>query len=193
MKPEKRKEYLIKKNLKTDKLETEQVPVGTQKGLQLRIASLLNKKGLAYAGFEQLYDLRKKIYNVRQLTGENLITFRPPHDQNLKITLANAHESDPYMKRQTGFYTKYVFGDEIRPRLSPLQIDIPKSKGENDDLVEDVITSKEHKGFMKFVAQVNYMSNIHGHMQNIWNQSFVFGYCWRMENTIFGRNGKFQS
>lgn len=175
------REYIYEVDKKSGKGRLRQVEKGTAAGLQARIVSLKsrNKEGLAYAGYEQLYDLKKKVYNVKNLTkeitGENLITFRPPHDQNLKITLANAHESDPYMKRQTGFYTNYVFGDEIKPMLAPLQIETPKSRGENDDLVDKIITAKERKGFMKFVAQVNYMSNIHSHMQDIWNQSFVFG------------------
>lgn len=179
MKPEKRKEFLIRRNKETGKQDVVPVVSGTYDGLQARIISLRRNDSLNYGGFEQIYDLRKKVYNVKNLTkeitGENLITFRPPHDQNLKITLANAHESDPYMKRQTGFYTNYVFGDEIKPMLAPLQIDTPKTRGENDDLVDKVITKKERQGFMRFVAQVNYMSNIHSHMQDIWNQSYVFG------------------
>lgn len=172
------RQYVHEVDNKTGKERLRQVAQGTSEGLQARIVSLgikRNKEGLAYGGFEQLYDLKKKIYNVRQLTGENLISFRPPHDQNLKITLANAHESDPYMKRQTAFYTKYVFGDEIKPMLAPLQIDTPKSREENDELVRKVISKTEHEGLMKFVAQVNYMSNIYSHMQDIWNQAYVFG------------------
>lgn len=176
-----RKEFLIRRNKETGKQDVVPVPIGTFDGFQARVISLnsRNRQGLAYAGYEQLYDLKKKIYNVKNLTseitGENLITFRSPHDQNLKMTLANAHESDPYMKRQTGFYTNYVFGDEIKPMLAPLQNETPKSRGENDDLVRKVITKSEHEGFMKFVSQVNYISDIHSHMQDIWNQSYVFG------------------
>lgn len=181
MAEKKRKEFIIRKNLKTNKHEEVPVPNGTLQVFGARMVSLrsTDRQGLAYAGYEKLYDLKDKVYNVRNLSnvmsGEDLITFRPPHTQDLKITLANAHESDPYMKRQTGFYTKYVFGDEIKPMIAPLQVETPKSRGENDDLVDKIITSKERKGFMKFVGQVNYISNIHSHMQKIWNQSYVFG------------------
>jgi hypothetical protein len=172
-------EYVHERDKETGKERFRQVPLGTKRVLEARIVSLRQGEGLAYGGFEKLYDLKNKVYNVRTLSnimsGEDLITFRPPHTQDLKITLANAHESDPYLKRITAFYTKYVFGDEIKPILAPLQNENPKSKEENDDLVQKVVSEKEHKGFMKFVAQVNYISNVHSNLQNIWNQSYVFG------------------
>jgi hypothetical protein len=173
----KNKEYLIKKNIETGEVKAVPVPTGTLEMTNARVISLRSqrKDGLAYAGFEQLYDLKRKIYNVKQLTGEDLITFRPPHTQELKIALANAHESDPYLKRITGFYTDYVFGDKIKPRIVPLQIDTPKSREENDDLVRKVITKKEHERFTKLVTVVNYMSDIENHMRDIWQQSYVFG------------------
>lgn len=166
-------DFLYKKDLETGENKFVPLPEGTLKQYQMRVISL--KRGLAYAGFEQLYDLKKKIYNVKNLSGDNLITFRPIHSQELKTSLINAHESDPYMKRATGFYTDYTFGDEVKPRLCPLQIDTPKSKGENDDLVRKVITKKEHEGFMKFIAAVNYMSNIHSELKKIWHQSYPIG------------------
>lgn len=173
----KRKEYLIKKDLQTGEVKPVPIATGTLEMVNARVVSLNSNRrdGLAYAGFEQLYDLRKKIYNVKQLTGEDLITFRPPHTQELKIALANAHESDPYLKRITGFYTDYVFGDRIKPRIVPLQIDTPKTRKENDDLVRKVITKKEHERFMKLVTAVNYMADIESHMRDIWQQSYVFG------------------
>lgn len=167
-------EYLIKKDPNTGKIETEQLPDGSFNTYKARVVSLKNK-GVAFAGFEELYDLQKKIYNVRTLSGDNLITFKPPHSQELKTSLANAHESDPYMKRITGFYTDYTFGDEIKPRLVPLQIDTPKSREESDILVRKVISKKEHEDFMKFITAVNYMSDIHTVLKGIWHQSYVFG------------------
>lgn len=177
MTEKKRKEFLVRRNDTSGKPEAVPVPVGTQAGLQARIVSLTNRRrdGLAYAGFEKIYDLKKKIYNVKQLTGDDLITFRPPHSQELKIALANAHESDPYLSRITKFYTDYVFGDEIKPRLVPLQINTPASRKENDDLVRKVISKKEHERFLRMIAVVNYMSGIEKHMKKIWQQSYVFG------------------
>lgn len=175
-----RKEFLIRKNNETGKNDVIPVVSGTFDGLRARVVSLssINDK-LNYGGFEQIYDLRKKVYNVKNLTkeitGENLITFRPPHDQNLKITLANAHEADPYLRRQTGFYTNYVFGDEVKPLLAPLQNETPKTRQENNDLVDKIIGKKKREEFMRYITQVNYMSGIHSHMQDIWNQSYVFG------------------
>jgi hypothetical protein len=166
-------EYVIKKDQNTGEISTKQVPNGTLKGLQVRNASL---RGVVnFGGFEDLYQLKRNIYNVRTLTGENLISFRPPHSQELKTSLANAHESDPYMKRITGFYTDYTFGDNIKPVLTPLQLDKPRSKKENDDLVRKIITKTEHEGFMKFIAAVNYISKIDSAMKTIWHQSYPFG------------------
>jgi len=166
-------EFLVKRDLNTNQLVTEQVPAGTWKTYKARTVSL--RRGVAYAGFEQYYDLKKTVYNVRNLSGDDLITFRPVHSQELKTTLANAHESDPYMKRITGFYTDYTFGDEIKPVLVPLQTDTPKTREENDDLVQKVITKKEHEGFMRFIVAVNKMSHIHSELKKIWHQSYVFG------------------
>lgn len=173
----KRKEFLVRKDTETGDLKPVPIATGTLDIVNARVVSLTSqrKDGLAYAGFEQLYDLKSKIYNVKQLTGEDLITFRPPHTQELKIALANAHESDPYLKRITTFYTDYVFGDTIKPRITPLQVDTPKTREENDDLVRKIITKKEHERFMKLVSAVNYMSDIENHMRDIWQQSYVFG------------------
>lgn len=173
----KTKEYLIRKDQETQKIDTKEVPNGTLEILNARVVSLTQgrKDGLAYAGFEKLYDLRKKIYNVKTLTGEDLITFRPPHTQDLKTLLINAHESDPYMKRITTFFTDYVFGDEIKPIVCPLQVETPKTREENDDLVDDVIGKKGRDKFMGLVAKVNYMSDIEFHIRNIWQQAYVVG------------------
>jgi hypothetical protein len=177
VKNEKRKEFLIRKNLKTGKNEPVPIQNGTLEMTRARVISLQSRKkdGLAYAGFEQLYDLKKKIYNVKQLTGDDLISFRPPHTQELKIALANAHESDPYMKRITTFFTDYVFGDEIKPRVVPLQIDTPKSREDNDILVRKIISKKEHEKLMGLISKVNYITDIEFHMRNLWQQSYVFG------------------
>ena len=169
----KQNEYVIKKDVNTGEIATKQVPNGTLQGLKVRNASL---RGVVnFGGFEDLYQLKRNIYNVRTLSGENLISFRPPHSQELKTSLANAHESDPYMKRITGFYTDYTFGDNIKPVLTPLQLDKPRSKKENDDLVRKIITKTEHEGFMKFIAAVNYISKIDSAMKTIWHQSYPFG------------------
>jgi len=174
MKKEKKfNDFLIKKDKNTGEIITEQLPENSFKTYKARTISL--RRGVAYAGFEQLYDLKKKIYNVRQLSGDNLITFRPIHSQELKTSLANAHESDPYMKRITGFYTDYTFGDGIKFRLVPLQVDTPKSREESDDLVRKIITKKEHEGFARFATAVNYMSNIYSELKKIWHQSYTFG------------------
>ena len=173
--PGKSREYVIKKDQNTGEIDTKQVPNGTLEMYRARVISL--KKGVSFGGFEveELYDLKKKIYSPRKMSGDNLISFRPPHSQELKTSLANAHESDPYMKRITSFYTDYTFGDEIKPRLMPMQIDTPKSRKDSDKAVQDVITKKEHEGFMKFISDVNYMSNIHAVLKGIWHQSYVFG------------------
>jgi hypothetical protein len=169
----KKGEYALLKDQNTGEISTKQVPNGTLNGLKVRNASL---RGVVnFGGFEDLYQLKRNIYNVRTLTGENLISFRPPHSQELKTSLANAHESDPYMKRITGFYTDYTFGDNIKPVLTPLQLDKPRSKKENDDLVRKIITKTEHEGFMKFIAAVNYISKIDSAMKTIWHQSYPFG------------------
>jgi hypothetical protein len=169
----KKGEYALLKDQNTGQMDVKQVPDGTLQGLKVRNASL---RGVVnFGGFEDLYQLKRNIYNVRTLTGENLISFRPPHSQELKTSLANAHESDPYMKRITGFYTDYTFGDNIKPVLTPLQLDKPRSKKENDDLVRKVITKTEHEGFMKFIAAVNYISKIDSAMKTIWHQSYPFG------------------
>lgn len=171
--PPKQKEYLIRKDVNTGEIDTKQVPVGTLQGLKIRSASL--RKVVNFGGFEELYQLQRNIYNVRTLSGENLISFRPPHSQELKTSLANAHESDPYMKRITGFYTDYTFGDGIKPVLTPLQLDKPRSKKENDDQVRKIITKTEHEGFMQFIAAVNHISKIHTALKGIWHQSYPFG------------------
>ncbi len=171
--PPKHNEYLIKKDINNGEITTEQVPNGTLQSYKTRIISL--KKSISFGGFEELYSLRRNVYNIRTLSGENLISFRPSHSQELKTSLANAHESDPYMKRITGFYTDYTFGDNIKPVLTPLQLDKPRSKKENDDLVRKVITKTEHEGFMKFIAAVNYISKIDSAMKTIWHQSYPFG------------------
>lgn len=169
----KEKEYIIRKDQNTGEISTKQVPNGTQKVLQIRNASL---RGVVnFGGFEQLYQLQRNVYNVRTLSGENLISFKPPHSQELKTSLANAHESDPYMKRITGFFTDYTFGDGIKPVMTPLQLDKPRSKKENDDQVRKIITKTEHEGFMKFIAAVNHISNIHSALKGIWHQSYPFG------------------
>jgi hypothetical protein len=169
----KKGEYALLKDQNTGQMDVKQVPDGTLQGLKVRNASL---RGVVnFGGFEDLYQLKRNIYNVRTLTGENLISFRPPHSQELKTSLANAHESDPYMKRITGFYTDYTFGDNIKPVLTPLQLDKPRSKKENDDLVRKIITKTEHEGFMKFIAAVNYISKIDSAMKTIWHQSYPFG------------------
>jgi hypothetical protein len=169
----KKGEYALLKDQNTGQPDIKPVPNGTLKGLQVRNASL---RGVVnFGGFEDLYQLKRNIYNVRTLTGENLISFRPPHSQELKTSLANAHESDPYMKRITGFYTDYTFGDNIKPVLTPLQLDKPRSKKENDDLVRKIVTKTEHEGFMKFIAAVNYISKIDSAMKTIWHQSYPFG------------------
>ncbi len=169
----KQKEYVIQKDQNTGEIDTKQVPNGTLKTLQVRNASL---RGVVnFGGFEELYQLKRNIYNIRTLSGENLISFRPPHSQELKTSLANAHESDPYMKRITGFYTDYTFGDNIKPVMTPLQLDKPRSRKENDDLVRKIITKTEHEGFMQFIAAVNHISNIDSAMKTIWHQSYPFG------------------
>jgi hypothetical protein len=169
----KKGEYALLKDQNTGQMDVKQVPDGTLQGLKVRNASL---RGVVnFGGFEDLYQLKRNIYNVRTLTGENLISFRPPHSQELKTSLANAHESDPYMKRITGFYTDYTFGDNIKPVLTPLQLDKPRSKKENDDLVRKIVTKTEHEGFMKFIAAVNYISKIDSAMKTIWHQSYPFG------------------
>ena len=169
----KQKEYVIQKDQNTGEIDTKQVPNGTLKTLQVRNASL---RGVVnFGGFEELYQLKRNIYNIRTLSGENLISFRPPHSQELKTSLANAHESDPYMKRITGFYTDYTFGDSIKPVMTPLQLDKPRSRKENDDLVRKIITKTEHEGFMQFIAAVNHISNIDSAMKTIWHQSYPFG------------------
>ena len=124
----KQKEYVIRKDQNTGEISTKQVPNGTLETYKARIVSL--KKGVSFAGLEveKLYDLKAKIYSPQRLTGDNLLSFRPPHTQELKTSLANAHESDTYMKRITGFYTDYTFGDRIRPIVMPLMVDPPKSK-----------------------------------------------------------------
>ena len=166
-------DFLVKRDIFTGEMITEPVPAGTFKTYKARTVSL--RRGVAYAGFEQFYDIKKTIYNVKNLSGDNLITFKPIHSQELKTSLANAHESDPYMRRITGFYTDYTFGDGIKPRLVPVQTDTPKTREESDDLVRDVITKKEHEGFMKFIAAVNRMSNIHTELKKLWHQSYIFG------------------
>ena len=171
--PSKQKEYLIRKDVNTGEIDTKQVPIGTLQGLKIRSASL--RKAVNFGGFEELYQLQRNIYNVRTLSGENLISFRPPHSQELKTSLANAHESDPYMKRITGFYTDYTFGDGIKPVLTPLQLDKPRSKKENDDQVRKIITKTEHEGFLQFIAAVNHISKIHSALKGIWHQSYPFG------------------
>ena len=171
----KQKEYVIRKDQNTGEISTKQVPNGTLQMYKARVVSL--KKGVSFGGLEveQLYDLKTKIYSPQRLTGDNLLSFRPPHTQELKTSLANAHESDPYMKRITGFYTDYTFGDRIRPIVMPLMVDPPKSKDENDDMVRKVISKTEHEGFVKFISDVDYMSNIYSVLKGIWHQSYVFG------------------
>lgn len=166
-------DFLVKKDIFTGEMITEPVPEGTFKTYKARTISL--RRGVAYAGYEQFYDISKKVYNVRNLSGDNLITFRPIHSQELKTSLANAHESDPYMKRTTSFYTDYTFGDEIKTRLIPLQSDTPKTREESDELVRKIITKKEHEGFMRFISAVDHMSNIHSELKKIWHQSYIFG------------------
>jgi len=169
----KQKEYVIQKDQNTGEISNKQVPNGTLKTLQVRNASL---RGVVnFGGFEELYQLKRNIYNIRTLSGENLISFKPSHSQELKTSLANAHESDPYMKRITGFYTDYTFGDSIKPVMTPLQLDKPRSRKENDDLVRKIITKTEHEGFMQFIAAVNHISNIDSAMKTIWHQSYPFG------------------
>ena len=171
----KQKEYVIRKDQNTGEISTKQVPNGTLETYKARIVSL--KKGISFGGLEveKLYDLKTKIYSPQRLTGDNLLSFRPPHTQELKTSLANAHESDPYMKRITGFYTDYTFGDRIRPIVMPLMVDPPRSKDENDDMVRKVISKTEHEGFVKFISDVDYMSNIYSVLKGIWHQSYVFG------------------
>ena len=173
--PPKHNEYVIRKDINTGEISTKQVPNGTMQTYIFRTNAV--KKGVSFGGFqvEELYDLTKKIYSPRKMSGDNLITFRPPHSQELKTSLANAHESDPYMKRITQFYTDYTFGDEIKPVITPMKSDKPKSRKENDDLVREVITKTEHEGFMKFISDVNYMSDVHSVLKGIWHQSYIFG------------------
>lgn len=168
-------EYTLQKDTNTGEMSVKQVPNGTLETYRQRMILVGKRKTVSFGGFEELYDLSKKIYNVRSLTGTDLITFKPTHTQEIKVSLANAHESDPYMNRITRFYTDYTFGDEIKPRLAPLQIDTPKSRKENDDLVDDVIGKKKREDFTKFISAVNYMSNIHAVLKGIWHQSYVFG------------------
>jgi hypothetical protein len=59
--------------------------------------------------------------------------------------------------------------------LTPLQLDKPKSRKDNDDQVRKIITKTEHDGFMKFIAAVNHISKIHSAMKTIWHQSYPFG------------------
>ena len=166
-------EYAVLKDQNTGETAIKQVPNGTLKAVQVRNASL---RGVVnFGGFEQLYQLQRNIYNVRTLSGENLISFRPPHSQELKTSLANAHESDPYMKRITGFFTDYTFGDGNIPVLTPLKLDKPRSRKENDDQVRKIITKTEHEGFMQFIAAVNHISKIHSAMKMIWHQAYPFG------------------
>jgi hypothetical protein len=170
-------EYVLQQDSNTGEKRIKQVPNGTLEMYGARVLSF--KKGVSFAGLEveKLYDLKEKIYNVRNFsnTSEDLITFRPPHTQELKISLANAHESDPYMKRITGFYTDYTFGDNIKPVITPMRAEKPKSKDENDKMVMDVITKTEYEGFTKFISDVNYMSDVHSVLKGIWHQSYVFG------------------
>ena len=169
-------EYLYKIDAKTGEKILQQVPMGTSKGYAARVINLNQARGVSVAGYEQLYDpIKNKQYNVRTMSGDNLMTFRPPHSQELKTSLANAHESDPYLKRITGFYTDYVFGDEIKQRLVPLQTDTPKDRKENDKLVNEIIGKREHEKFMKYIVRVDYMSGIYDEMRKLWNQSYVFG------------------
>jgi hypothetical protein len=166
---------VIRKDVNTGEISTKQVPNGTLQQYVFRTNAV--KKGISFGGFqvEELYDLTKKIYSPRKMSGDNLISFRPPHSQELKTSLANAHESDPYMKRITQFYTDYTFGDEIKPVITPMTSDRPKSRKENDEMVQDVITKTEHEGFMKFISDVNYISDVHTVLKGIWHQSYIFG------------------
>ena len=168
-------EYVLQQDINTGESRIKQVPNGTFQLFQIKSNAV--KKGVSFGGFqvEELYDLTKKIYSPRKMSGDNLITFRPPHSQELKTSLANAHESDPYMKRITAFYTDYTFGDEIKPVITPMKADKPKSRKENDDLVRKVISKTEHEGFVKFISDVNYMSDVHAVLKGIWHQSYIFG------------------
>jgi hypothetical protein len=171
----KHNEYIARRNLNTGEIDAKQVQNGTLNAYKARVIAV--KKGISFGGFqvEELYDLQKKIYSPRKMSGDNLISFRPCHTQELKTSLANAHESDPYMKRITQFYTDYTFGDEIKPVITPMASDKPKSRKENDDLVREVISKTEHEGFMKFISDVNYMSDVHAVLKGIWHQSYIFG------------------
>jgi hypothetical protein len=171
----KHNEYVIRKDVNTGEIDAKQVSNGTLNAYKARVIAV--KKGISFGGFqvEELYDLQKKIYSPRKMSGDNLISFRPCHTQELKTSLANAHESDPYMKRITQFYTDYTFGDEIKPVITPMSSDKPKSRQENDDLVREVISKTEHEGFMKFISDVNYMSDVHTVLKGIWHQSYIFG------------------
>lgn len=168
-------EYVLQQDVNTGESNIKQVPNGTLRLFQIRSNAV--KKGVSFGGFqvEELYDLTKKIYSPRKMSGDNLISFKPPHSQELKTSLANAHESDPYMKRITQFYTDYTFGDEIKPVITPMKADKPKSRDENDKLVREVISKTEHEGFMKFISDVDYMSGVHSVLKGIWHQSYIFG------------------
>jgi hypothetical protein len=168
-------EYLYEKDANTGEGRLRQVPIGTSKGYAARVINLNQMRGVATAAYEELYDIRKKVYNVRTMSGTDLMTFRPIHGQELKTSLANMHESDPYARRITGFYTDYTFGDEIRNELVPVDNEVPKSRKEVDDMVRKIISKTEHKDFMKFVAIINHMSDIYGHMKMTWHQAYVFG------------------
>lgn len=179
------KEILYQKNMVTGEPRLKEVPVGTL----ARIVS--TRKGILTAG---LFNVKENIHNPRKINFNDTISFKPPHRDNIKIALANAHESDPYIKNMTLFYTQYVFGDDIKPRLTPLQIDKPDSKKENEDLVNKIIGKKKHKDFLNFVGIVDNISKIYLITKVLYNQSFVFGSAagWKtlslkaLENSKYG-------
>src|SRR4028119_403891 len=68
---------------------------------------------------------RRSLRTTEYADLNNTVMVRPPHTSEAKAAVANAHESDPYLKNMTMYYTQYIFGDQIKPRLIPLQVDTP--------------------------------------------------------------------
>lgn len=129
----------------------------------LNLTTFVNPKGRRKPKSNEFADL------------DDTIMLRPPHTQEAKAAVANAHESDPYLKNMTMYYTQYIFGDQIKPRLIPLQVDTPESRVEADDLVDEIIGKKKRKDFMNFIAKVDEISQIWTTAKLLSNQSWVFG------------------
>ena len=106
---------------------------------------------------------------------DNTISFDPPHTQNLKMSLANAIEADPYLKNLLAYQTQYIFSDEIKPRCIAWQTDIPETREESDDLVDKIIGKKKREDYLRFCTTVDRISGVYAHAKRIYPQSYVFG------------------